>query len=170
MTVANFAAALAFTLSQEGGFVDNPADPGGATNKGITLVTYQRYVRTNGTVADLASIPDEFVESVYRDAYWRQVNGDNLPAGVDLLVFDMAVNAGPSASAKLLQSAVGETQDGIIGPRTLAATAAASGLVATLAADQMRHYLGLPAFSTFGRGWTNRIFARTVTAAKLEFT
>jgi lysozyme family protein len=163
---ANFTASVAFTLSQEGGFVDNPTDPGGATNKGITLATL-RSVVSGATVQNLKAMSDEIASSIYWSRYWNMVAADKLPSGIDLMVFDMAVNAGPVESAKLLQRCVGTVDDGVIGPHTIAAATAAKDLLSTLGTAQMQFYLGLSGFQTFGHGWTRRIFARIVAAARL---
>ena len=118
---ANFQRALALVLKHEGGFADHPSDPGGATNKGITLKTFRQYVKHNGTVADLKRITDAQVATVYKLHYWNKVKGDDLPAGVDYAVFDFAVNSGPKRAAEYLQSLLLVKVDGIIGPQTIAA-------------------------------------------------
>ena len=122
----SFDICLAFTLREEGGYVDDPADPGGATNMGITLATYREW-------SDEANLGDAQVEdmtlktarAIYRSLYWNPLRADALPPGVDLSVFDMGVNAGIWCSARLLQQSLGFTGDavdGSIGPDTLAAT------------------------------------------------
>ena len=116
----NFQACLAFTLQQEGGFVDDPYDPGGATNMGITLATYREWF-PQATVADLRVIDSATVSEIYENDYWFASDADQFASGVDLMMFDMAVNAGPARAAKLLQQCLGVAQDGRIGPITLAA-------------------------------------------------
>lgn len=155
----NFARALALVLKHEGGFVNHPDDPGGATNKGITIGTFRRYVKKNGTVADLKAITNAQVASVYRKQYWDAVRGDELPDGVDYAVFDFAVNSGPGRAARYLQAIVGVQQDGMIGPGTLAAVKAknAKAIVSELCDDRMRFLQGLPTWRTFGKGWTRRV-------------
>lgn len=152
-----FPACLAFTLAQEGGFVRHPADPGGATNKGITLATYRAWV-PYATVETLRAIPDSDVARIYRGGYWQPVRGDDLPPGVDLMAFDFAVNTGPGRSARLLQQAVGAVADGAIGPRTLAAVRGmpAADVCRVLGDLQRDYYRALPTFGTFGRGWMAR--------------
>ncbi|RUY74008.1 glycoside hydrolase family 108 protein, partial [Mesorhizobium sp. M7A.F.Ca.CA.001.10.2.1] len=117
----NFAHALALVLKSEGLWSDNPADPGGATMKGVTLTNFRRYVKADATKADLRKISDAQVATVYRRFYWDAVAGAELPDGVDYAVFDFAVNSGPGRAAKYLQAVVGVTQDGRIGPATIAA-------------------------------------------------
>lgn len=111
----NFQRALSLVLKSEGGWSDNPADPGGATMKGVTLANFRRYVMANATKADLRKISDEQIATVYRRFYWDAVAGAELPDGVDYAVFDFAVNSGPGRAAKNLQAAcgVGVVQGGL---------------------------------------------------------
>lgn len=158
----NFEVSLCFTLKEEGGFVDNPADPGGATYKGITLVNFQDFFGVpTATAADLQNISTGMIEQFYL-SYWNAVQCPVLALGVDLSVFDMAVNAGPVRSAKILQQSVGARQDGIIGPKTLALTNTFTGavLIRRLYIEQLAFYKSLASYATFGRGWSNRCYAR----------
>ncbi len=162
----NFATCLAFTLRAEGGYTDNPDDPGGATNMGITLATYRSW--SDDPAAGVPQIEDmttRVASAIYRALYWNPLRADALPAGVDLSVFDFGVNAGIWRSARLLQRALGFTGDeldGCIGPETLAATdkADARALVEELFARQEHYYRSLEEFPIFGRGWLNRTQAR----------
>lgn len=155
----NFKRALALVLKHEGGWSDHPDDPGGATMKGVTLSTFRRYVKPGATKADLRKITDEQIATVYRRHYWDAVAGAELPDGVDYAVFDFAVNSGPSRAAKYLQSTVGVTQDGKIGPATLKAVRAK--MLATVVHDvcdkRMAFLKRLPTWPTFGKGWTRRV-------------
>ena len=108
----NFARALALVLKSEGGWSDNPADPGGATMKGVTLANFRRFRQSDATRADLRQIGNDQVATVYRRFYWDAVAGAELPDGVDYAVFDFAVNSGPGRAAKTLQAVVGTAQDG----------------------------------------------------------
>lgn len=168
MASASFAAALAFTLQAEGGWSDDPADPGGATMKGITLATFRQHY-PGSTVDDLRDISDDQVADIYRTGYWNAVKGDDLPAGVDLSVFDMAVNAGPGRSIRLLQGVVGADPDGVIGPETMGAVAAQDhgSTIERLRDAQQQYYGSLPTFDRFGAGWTNRTNARRDAALAL---
>lgn len=154
----NFQRCLAITLAHEGGWADHPRDPGGATMKGITLATYRQY-RPGATKAHLRAITDAEVQTIYRRGYWDAVRGDDLPAGLDLVAFDAAVNSGPSRGAKWLQTALGVTADGKIGPKTLAAAGRADpAWVIRMASDLRLHFLlGLSTWPTFGKGWQRRI-------------
>lgn len=155
----NFKRALPLVLKHEGGFVDHPKDPGGATNKGVTIATFRRYVKANATVADLKRISDEQVATVYYRHYWSAVNAAALPAGLDYAVFDFAVNSGPSRAAKFLQALVGAKQDGRIGPATIEAVAAFETrfLINALCDKRTAFLKRLPTWKTFGKGWTSRV-------------
>lgn len=161
MSAASFDAALAFVLAHEGGFSDDPADPGGATNLGVTLATLQGWMGTHevATVADVRGLTVAAVTPIYRARYWRAVSGDDLPAGVDLAVFDPAVNMGVGRAARFLQAVVWAERDGDIGPRTLAAVRSqpAADVINSLCDRRLTFYRGLPTFETFGRGWTTRV-------------
>ncbi len=146
-------------LKHEGGFVNHPSDPGGATNKGITLATYRQYVKKNGTVADLKAITDAQVAQVYKAHYWNAVRSDMLPSGVDYAVFDYAVNSGPGRAVKHLQKVLGVTEDGIIGPMTLSAVKAATPehVINKLCDERLAFLKRLSHWPTFSRGWTRRV-------------
>lgn len=120
-----FEEALTFVLKAEGGYVNDPADKGGATNMGITQKTYDAYRADRGVPAlPVKQITSLEVEDIYRTRYWDVCGCDTLPWPVSLVVFDAAVNHGPSRARQLLQQAVNVPVDGIVGPKTRAAIAA----------------------------------------------
>lgn len=159
----NFKPSLAFTLKQEGGWSDHPSDPGGATMKGVTLKTYSEYLKRPATRENLRGIPDIHLEDIYRTMYWDKVCGDALPRGIDLCVFDFAVNSGPGRAVKVLQTLCKTKPDGVIGPMTIKAIN--NWFVDSYPSTSIdeyqnarQHYLeALPTFSTFGKGWTRRV-------------
>lgn len=158
MAAALFSRALALTLSFEGGYSDHPLDPGGATNLGVTRRTLAAVLERPVTKAEVRALTRADVEPIYRARYWNAVAGDRLPAGLDMAVFDLAVNSGPGRAARLLQEVLGVGRDGLIGPVTLAA--ARSDPVAAIRALTLRrrsflHRLAV--WSTFGRGWSRRV-------------
>ena len=156
---ANFFKSLEMVLHHEGGFVSHPEDPGGATNKGITHKTYADFLgRPLEDVSELKNIPDEHVQLIYKSGYWDKVKADELPGGVDFCVFDWAVNSGPSRAAKALQKAVMVSQDGAIGPKTLAAVSemTPTEIIESITKQRIEFYKGLNTFDTFGRGWQRR--------------
>lgn len=152
----NFDTCLQTVLRYEGGKVDDPRDPGGRTAFGITQNTYNAWRAAKKMPAqDVFNITQGEVAMIYRQNYWDKINGDNLPDGVDIAVFDFAVNSGVSRAAKYLQSTVGVTQDGVIGPATILAT---KTYVANKVTDKRMGFLkGLSTWSVFGRGWANRV-------------
>ncbi|TIV64144.1 MAG: hypothetical protein E5V86_16405, partial [Mesorhizobium sp.] len=155
----NFARSLSLVLKSEGGWSDNPADPGGATMKGVTLANFRRYVKADATKADLRRISDAQLAVVYRRFYWDALAGALLPDGIDYAVFDFAVNSGPGRAAKYLQAVLGVVQDGRIGPATLAAAGAKpAGVVIDALCDARLAFLEkLPTWPSFGRGWSARV-------------
>ncbi len=108
--------------------------------------------------ADVCAVTADQAESIYRPRYWDCLNGDGLPAGIDLVAFDFGVNAGPRRSAMRLQGILSVAQDGRIGPKTLAALAThdAAWVVATLTYSHTAYYRGLNGFAVFGAGWLGR--------------
>ncbi len=157
---SRFDACLPIILKHEGGYVDHPADPGGATNLGITHITLAAHRGKPVTKQDVRNLTKAEAAEIYRASYWNAVRADALPPGLDLAVFDFAVNSGPGRAAKTLQRVLGVPQDGVIGPQTLAAIGRAPG-VATIIMDlcdaRMMFLRGLPTFGTFGKGWTRRV-------------
>jgi lysozyme family protein len=157
-----FEDALKLVLIHEGGYVDHPRDPGGATNKGVTLAVFQRFFGADRSKEDLRAITDEQIQEVYKSGYWDKCKCDDLPAGVDYVVFDQAVNSGPGRSAKWLQAAIGTTVDGGIGPQTVAAArnAAPDATVNTMCDERltfMQNIRGGSLWETFGLGWQRRV-------------
>jgi lysozyme family protein len=118
----NFINALKYVLESEGGWADSPLDPGGATMRGITLGTYRDYMCDQTlTKDDLQSISDEKLREIYKQRYWNKVKGNELPIGIDYMVFDFAVHSGPGQAVRTMQEVLCVVKDGIIGPKTLSA-------------------------------------------------
>ncbi|WP_299965215.1 glycosyl hydrolase 108 family protein [uncultured Roseobacter sp.] len=156
----NFSRCIGPILEAEGGFVDHPKDPGGATNMGITFNTLQSWRRpADIDVNDVRNLTEEEAKQIYRANYWNALSCDELPNGVDLVVFDFGVNAGPGRSAKTLQRVVGVKDDGVIGPITLAAVQAVDPehIIRRFGELRMEFYRGLDTFPVFGKGWTRRV-------------
>ncbi|TMV79966.1 hypothetical protein FGG78_25630, partial [Thioclava sp. BHET1] len=107
-------------LSTEGGYVNNPADNGGPTNKGITLATFRKFVKPGGSIEDLKALTIPQAVIVYKRRFWDRVVADFLPIGLDYLTFDFGVNSGPGRAVQFLQAAIGATPDGVVGPQTIA--------------------------------------------------
>lgn len=157
MAANNWQRSFELMLKSEGGYVNHPADPGGRTNLGVTQRTWENWVGRSSDEKEMRSLTPEKVEPLYKKKYWDACRCDDLPIGVDYLVFDFAVNAGVGRSVKTLQKVVGTAQDGVIGPKTLAAVADAPHLIQTFSDGKVEFYRSLPTFPTFGRGWLNRV-------------
>lgn len=154
-----FDKALAVVLREEGGYVNDPRDPGGITNLGVTKTTWEDWTGKPATEATMRALTPAKVGSLYAERYWNAVHCADMPAGLALCVFDMAVNAGPARAARYLQKLVGVAQDGSVGPKTIAAVRAVVASVGEAMAirdfQQQRriYYRALNTFTVFGRGW-----------------
>ena len=155
----NFAAALAAVLKHEGGYVDHPSDPGGATNLGITIGTLSSWLGRQATKAEVRALTREMAAAIYRERYWDVIRGDDLPKGLDYALFDFAVNSGPARAVTYLQTIVGSAPDGKMGPLTLAAIAKHNPalLINELCSHRLAFLERLSTWPTFGRGWANRV-------------
>ena len=156
---SNFETALKAILHHEGGYVNHPADPGGMTNLGVTKRVWEEWVGHEVDEKAMRNLTPEIVGPMYKVKYWDKIKGDELPTGVDYVVFDAAVNSGPGRAAKWLQACVGVEPDGGIGPKTLAAVAAvdASQLVEDYAKRRLSFLMDLQTWDTFGKGWGRRV-------------
>ena len=155
----NFDRCLSEVLQHEGGWVDDPHDPGGATMRGITIGTFRAWKGRAVTKAELRAISDADLRAIYRQKYWDAVRGDDLPAGLDLVAFDAAVNSGPSRGAKWLQTALGVAADGKIGPATIAAARKAQpeAVIDRATSARLAWLRTLPTWGRFGKGWARRV-------------
>jgi lysozyme family protein len=155
----NFQKALAAVLVHEGGFVNNPKDPGGMTNLGCTKTTWEDHCGHPVDEKTMRALTPSDVGPLYRQKYWNKVCGDDLPAGVDYVVFDAAINSGPGRAAKWLQACVGVEPDGGIGPKTLAAIRAfePKQLISDYSKRRLSFLMDLPTWGVFGKGWARRV-------------
>ncbi len=163
-----FATCLPRILVHEGGWVDDPRDPGGATMKGVTIAVFAAFKGRAVSKPELRAISDADLAAIYRKKYWDAAHCGQLPAGVDYAVFDYAVNSGPGRAVRALQAAAGVSADGSIGPNTLAAVGAhsATDLINGIASRREAFYRSLATFQTFGVGWMRRLREVTATALK----
>lgn len=156
------------TLAYEGGKSNHPKDPGGKTNQGVIQRTFTAWLKANSRPdRDVYTMTVAERDAIYRSQYWNAVRGDELPDGVDLAVFDGAVNSGPKQSIKWLQRAlqaiglyVGSKVDGVMGNATMAAIKAVKdydALVARMIAARRGFLKALKTWDTFKRGWTKRV-------------
>ena len=155
-----FDRALPHILRHEGGFVNHPRDPGGATNFGITQNTYNNWLRSQGhQQRSVRHITQEEVASIYKEGFWDTVRGDFLPDGVAYCVFDASVNSGPGRAIRWLQTVVGARVDGVIGPETLGMVREmnSQALINTYCNNRLAFMRRLPHWDAFGRGWSRRV-------------
>lgn len=159
--------AYATTRVYEGGYVNHPSDPGGATDRGVTWRTYNAYRKRKGLPPqDVRKMTEAECKEIYRTQYWDAVKGDVLPAGVDLVVYDGAVNSGPKQAIKWLQRGLRSLAlydgpiDGVIGQGTLAACESVPDddkLVTLICDARLAFCKALKGWKTFGKGWSSRI-------------
>jgi lysozyme family protein len=156
---ANYSRSLAAVLKHEGGYVDHPKDPGGATNLGITIGTLSDWIGRRATKAEVKALTVGKVAPIYRQKYWDVVKAGEMPAGLDYALFDFAVNSGPAKAAITLQTILGVASDGKIGPLTLAAVAKhnPSTLINELCSHRLAFLERLSTWPTFGKGWASRV-------------
>jgi lysozyme family protein len=157
--IENFQKSLALVLKSEGGFNNNPHDPGKITNLGVTQNAWEAYVQRQVDEAEMRGLTPEIVAPFYKARYWDSCKCDQLPLGVDYAVFDFAVNAGASRASKTMQSALGTAADGIVGPATIgvAVNADPDEFLEKFSAAKEQFYRNLPTFEHFGKGWLRRV-------------
>lgn len=167
MVAANYSPALARILVHEGGYANHPKDPGGATMKGVTQRVYDAFRERSGLPkVSVRLISAAELEAIYADQYGRAVCFDQLPIGLDYVVFDGAVHSGPAQSVKWLQRALQALGlyagkiDGIPGNGTLAAVEKVSdvdALIARICDLRLAFLKALKTYATFGKGWRARV-------------
>jgi lysozyme family protein len=168
MSAENFEPALALILYFEGGYADHPVDPGGATNMGITRATLARARGRPVGKAEVMALSRAEAAAIYRRSYWDHVHGDALPDGVDLAMFDYAVNSGPAAALKALRSIL-HLEASAAAPALIQAAekADAAATIRVLCAGRLAFLHRLKSFRIFGRGWRSRIGSVETTALAL---
>ena len=162
--MSNFDKAFDLLIGNEGGYVNNPADPGGETNWGITRAV----AVDNGYTGNMKSMPKETAKQIYKKMYWEKLQCDQLGFVVAFQLFDAGVNHGNSQAVKFLQRALSVVDDGVIGDKTIAATNSLDDLqiVMLFNAERIEFYSSLKTFSTFGKGWVRRVASNLKLAAK----
>ncbi len=142
-------------IGHEGGYVNDPRDPGGETNWGIT----KRTAQANGYQGSMRAMTREQAYKIYYSAFWLRYQCDKMPDAVAFQFFDAAVNHGLGNASRMLQRAVNVADDGIIGNMTIAAIKkmAISDVIMRLNSERLEFYCKLSTFSTFGKGWVRRV-------------
>lgn len=161
MTAANFEPSMVAVKPHEGGYVNHKKDPGGETNFGISKRAYPHL--------DIKNLTWTKAKGIYRADYWNPIKGDLLPKGIDYVTLDPAINSGVSRGVKWLQAALGVTQDGHVGVKTVEAARKADPvkIVKLVCAKRSGWLRGLKTWSTFGKGWARRVAEVEVTAVKM---
>lgn len=164
MSASNFIACFNQTESFEGSYVDNPHDPGGATDAGVTQAVYSAYLRSKGRPdAPVKGISLLDRQTIYHDYFWNAVHGDDLCNGLDLVMVDTCWGSGPVEAIKFLQRRISVTDDGVFGPQTMAALAphmigaASTTLIQQICDERLAFFQSLSTWQYFGKGWTNRL-------------
>jgi lysozyme family protein len=163
---ANYATALQAVLVHEGGYVNNPKDPGGMTNLGCTKTTWEEHCGHPVDEKAMRALTPADVAPLYKSKYWDKIKGDDLPSGVDYVVFDAAINSGPGRAAKWLQACVNTYADGAIGDKTLQAVRNKDPkeLINDYCAYRLAYLKMLQTWETFGKGWERRVKEVNATA------
>ena len=166
---SNFQQSIDAMLVSEGGFSNNSKDPGGMTNRGVTKTVWEGWTGHDATEQTMRNLSTADVTPLYKKKYWDAVQGDALPSGVDYCVFDTAVNSGAGRSIKLLQRSIGVTDDGFLGPNSLAAILVSDvGSLIDKYCDARNEFLqSLSTFDTFGKGWTRRVLEVNLKAKEM---
>jgi lysozyme family protein len=149
MSSSHFEACLREVLKHEGGFVNHPKDPGGATNMGITKATLEQFRGRKVSVDEVKTLTREEAARIYRLNYWDVIKGDALPAGINLCVFDCAVNSGPHRALKFLKETM---NDRAVLPES-------ASRIQAYTRYRLRFLIHLSTWPTFGRGWLKRVKA-----------
>lgn len=146
----NFDRVIDKLLAHEGGYVNDRRDPGGETNLGISRRTYPK--------EDIRGMTKARAKVIYKRDFWDACRCDDLPGGVDYVVFDGAVHSGPSRSIRWLQQAVGATADGKIGPATLRAAEInyAPAVIERTIGFRLSFMRGLALWKSHGNGFQRR--------------
>lgn len=147
----NFDKAFERLIGHEGGYVNDPRDPGGETKFGISKRSYP--------AEDIKGLTLERAKAIYRRDFWGVAGCDAVPDAIKFDLFDMAVNSGPVTAIKTLQRSAGVTPDGLLGPITLQAlnSTPAPRLVARFNGNRLDFMTDLKTWPVFGKGWAKRV-------------
>lgn len=160
----NYDTCFALEMKNEGGYVNDPRDPGGATNFGVTIGTLRALnidVDRDGDVDvdDVKKLTLPMVSNIMRTKYWNAVKAGQVQVGIDYLLFDAAIQHGPLSSVKFLQRALNVADDGHIGPVTLDAANRADpeSLIGRMIIERRKHMQSKPTWATYKKGFENRL-------------
>lgn len=168
MAEASYPKAIAFVLKQEGGYTNDPKDPGGPTNWGITIFDAKKYWKPEATAADVRAMPLEVARTIYQDKYWKVVSGPDLPAGLDLCTFDSAVNSGTGRANKWLATSIPCTLRSYADMAVLARSAEPIPAIDRYCNTRLSFLHSLRTWDHFGKGWGSRVASLRATAKVLS--
>lgn len=159
--MSTFDDAFTALVGNEGGYVNNPADPGGETMWGVTA----RVARANGYTGAMKDLPLETAKSIAKKVYWDPLHLDEFDGRIAFQMLDANYNGG--YTVRWAQQAAGATVDGIMGPNTIAAITAADphAFCLSFLSQRLKYLTGLKTWPTFGRGWSNRIASNMLKGA-----
>ena len=155
MTATNREFSIKKTLGYEGGYCNDPGDPGGPTKYGITIIDVRLYVKHDATAADVKALTVAQAIDIYRAKYWAKVDGDNKPDGVDFATFDYGVNSGVGRGNKVFAKV---------------STADAVATVKAICGERLSFLHGLRTWRLFGKGWGPRVADVEATGVKMALT
>ena len=152
----DFDKAFERVIGHEGGYVNDPRDPGGETKFGISKRAYP--------YADIKNLTLNDAKAIYRKDYWNRCHIDDLPDSVRFDMFDTAVNSGVATAIKMMQRAVGVKPDGVWGPNTTAAVQRVSeyDLDKKFSGYRLMYLTDLPVWPSFSKGWVRRVASNLI--------
>lgn len=156
MSKSSFDAAVDRVFKHEGGYINHPKDPGGATKYGITLGTLSDWRRTAVTANDVRLLSQSEARNIYYVCYWRAIGADALPSGLGYALFDVSVHSGVARAKKWLEALPPDVNE--------------AAQIKALMATRLRFLQNLSTWKTFGRGWAARLKDVEKTALKLAQT
>lgn len=152
MSAHNWERSFALTLKHEGGYADNPKDPGGATNLGITIGTLSDWLGHKASKADVKALTPDAVKPIYRKNYWNAIGADRMEPGFDYACYDLAVNSGVGRAITMSKNVTGASPE---------------ARIKALCAARLAFLRRLPTWPTFGKGWLARVVAVEAEALKM---
>lgn len=165
----NWEQCFALMLKSEGGYTNDPHDPGGMTNLGVTHIDWAKWIGHEPSEDEMRALTPDDVMPLYKAWYWDKVMGDNLPYGVDYAVFDFGVNSGISRSIRCLQAIVGANEDGVMGSKTMLAVLQrdAAHTAEQVCEERLQFLQSLKTWVYFGKGWGSRVASVSAIAQKM---
>jgi lysozyme family protein len=149
--MSHFPRCIKHVLAAEGGYVNDPNDPGGETKFGIAKRSYPDL--------DIKHLTADQAIALYERDFWRPIQGEDLPAGLDLLILDHGINAGVDTSVRIIQALTGAPEDGDMGPITLASISGqdTEDLITRCSAARLAYYESLSGWRHYAVGWRRRV-------------